>query len=114
MDIDAMTRHANTPTAIQILVISALAPHPRVDGGLGLSLQRFDYRGNLAQIVVQLMIATWQETKMGLWNRLCKQFRVCRRRGVIREAMEQENWHSAWELLAQSALWRPRIAGPAT
>ena len=62
--------------------------------------QRFDYRSDLAQIVVQLVIAIWQETKTGLWNRLCEQFCVRRRRDVICEAMEQEDRHAAWKLPA--------------
>jgi hypothetical protein len=51
------------------------------------AFQRFDRRGNLTQIIVELMIAVAQAMDAGLWNRTRIELGMRRRRGFIVEPM---------------------------
>ena len=74
--------------------------------------QRFDHHGNLAQVVVELMIAAGHLAEMGLWNRVRKQLSVPRWRGVIREAMVKIDRDLPWKFRTQLTLGFPTIKAP--
>src|SRR5690348_8809250 len=80
--------------------------------GSRLRCQRPDQPGDLAQIIVELMIAIWQATKIGIGDLVRVQLRVRRRRGGISEAVVKIDRDSSGQLLAERTLGCPLITRP--
>src|SRR5215218_1756895 len=75
--------------------------------------QGLDGRGDLAQIVVELMVAAGQAAEAGVRNRARMELGMRRGDVRVRQAVVEINWHAFGELPADLAPWPPIVGRPA-